>query len=83
MYQTLQSFSGETRKKGSSMRYLMLTLSFCLLQGCAVIAVADLAVTTAATVAKAGVKTVGAAVDLVTPDKKSENEKSKDKAKDK
>ena len=83
MYQTLQSFSGETRKKGSSMRYLMLTLSLYLLQGCTVIAVADLAVTTAATVAKAGVKTVGAAVDLVTPEKKPETEKSKDKAKDK
>ena len=60
------------------MRYLMLALSLCLLHGCAVIAVADLAVTTAATVAKAGVKTVGAAVDLVTPDK-SEKEKPKGK----
>ena len=80
MYQTLQSLSGETRKKGCSMRYLMLTLSFSLLEGCAVIAVADLAVTTAATVAKAGVKTVGAAVDLVTPDK-SEKEKEKPKGK--
>jgi hypothetical protein len=80
MYQLLQSFSGETRKKGSSMRYLMLTLSLCLLEGCAVIAVADLAVTTAATVAKAGVKTVGAAVDLVTPEK-SEKEKKKERGK--
>jgi hypothetical protein len=80
MYQILQLFSGETRKKGSSMRYLMLTLSLCLLEGCAVIAVADLAVTTAAIVAKAGVKTVGAAVDLVTPDKKSEtDQKNKSK----
>ena len=62
------------------MRYLLFTLTFCLLQGCAVIAVADLAVTTAATVAKAGVKTVGAAVDLVTPDKKSEtDQKNKSK----
>ena len=65
------------------MRYLLLTFTFCLLQGCAVVAVADLAVTTVATVAKAGVKTVGAAVDLVTPEKKPETEKSKDKAKDK
>ena len=65
------------------MRYLTLTLAFSLLQGCAVIAVADLAVTTVATVAKAGVKTVGAAVDLVTPEKKPETEKSKDKAKEK
>ena len=62
------------------MRYLTLTLTFCLLQGCAVVAVADLAVTTAATVAKAGVKTVGTAVDLVTPDK-SEKEKDKPKVK--
>ena len=80
MYQTLQTFSGETRKKGSSMRYLMLTLSLYLLQGCAVVAVADLAVTTVATVAKAGVKTVGAAVDLVTPEKKPEADQ-KNKAK--
>ena len=58
------------------MRYLILALTLCLLQGCAVIAVADLAVTTAATVAKAGVKTVGAAVELVTPEK-SEKEKEK------
>ena len=62
------------------MRYLLLTFTFCLLQGCAVVAVADLAVTTVAAVAKAGVKTVGAAVDLVTPEKKPEadqNNKSK------
>ena len=65
------------------MRFLTLTLAFSLLQGCAVVAVADLAVTTVATVAKAGVKTVGAAVDLVTPEKKPETEKSKDKAKEK
>ncbi len=62
------------------MRYLLFTLTFCLLQGCAVISVADLAVTTAATVAKAGVKTVGAAVDLVTPDKKP-NTDQKNKSK--
>ena len=61
---------------------MLLSLTF-LTQGCAVVAVADLAVTTVATAAKAGVKTVGAAVDLVTSDKKSENEKSRDKAKDK
>ena len=65
------------------MRFLTLTLAFSLLQGCAVVAVADLAVTTVATVAKAGVKTVGAAVDLVTPEKKPETEKSKDRAKEK
>jgi hypothetical protein len=59
---------------------LLLTFTFCLLQGCAVVAVADLAVTTVATVAKAGVKTVGAAVDLVTPEKKPEvDQKNKSK----
>jgi len=65
------------------MRYLMFTLTLCLLQGCAVIAVADLAVTTVATVAKAGVKTVGAAVDLMTPEKNPEIENSKGKANEK
>ena len=57
------------------MRYLLLTFTFCLLQGCAVFAVADLAVTAVATVAKAGVKTVGAAVDLVTPEKREQEKK--------
>ena len=60
------------------MRFLLVAIALASFQGCAVVAVADLAVTTAATVAKAGVKTVGAAVDLVTPDKKPEkDEKSK------
>jgi uncharacterized protein YceK len=58
------------------MKRMLLLMISCVLSGCAVIAVADLAVTTAATVAKAGVKTVGAAVDAVTSEKK-------DKAKDK
>ena len=49
----------------------------CLLSGCAVVAVADLAVTSVVTVAKVGVKTVGAAVDAVIPDKKSDADKSK------
>ena len=49
------------------------------LSGCAVIAVADLAVTTAATVAKAGVKTVGAAVDAVTSKGKPDDNKTKEK----
>jgi hypothetical protein len=80
MYQNLSLLSGLARKKGCSMRYLTLTLAFSLLQGCAVVAVADLAVTTVATVAKAGVKTVGAAVDLVTPEKKPEaDQKNKSK----
>jgi len=50
-----------------------------LLSGCAVVAVADLAVTSVVTVAKVGVKTVGAAVDAVIPDKKSDSDKSKGK----
>ncbi len=40
------------------------------LQGCMVIAVADAAVTTAATVAKTGVKATGAVIDAVIPDSK-------------
>jgi len=62
------------------MKFLLTVIVLVSFQGCAVVAVADLAVTTAATVAKAGVKTVGAAVDLVTPDK-TEKEKEKPKGK--
>jgi hypothetical protein len=62
------------------MRFLLVAIVLASFQGCAVVAVADLAVTTAATVAKAGVKTVGAAVDLVTPEKKPEADQ-KNKAK--
>ena len=47
------------------------------LSGCAVVAVADAVVTTGAVVVKAGAKTVGAVVDAVLPDKKSEAEKDK------
>ena len=39
-----------------------------LLEGCAVAAVADAAVTVVATTVKVGAKAVGAAVDLVIPD---------------
>jgi hypothetical protein len=39
-----------------------------LLEGCAVVAVADAAVTVVATTVKVGAKVVGAAVDLVIPD---------------
>jgi hypothetical protein len=52
------------------MRFLSTLALTLVLSSCAVVAVADLALTTAATVAKAGVKTVGAAVDLAVPDKK-------------
>lgn len=47
------------------------------LSGCAIVAVADAVVTTGATVVKVGVKTVGAAVDAVLPDKKPESDKDK------
>ncbi|NDD11235.1 MAG: hypothetical protein EB072_00980 [Betaproteobacteria bacterium] len=62
------------------MKWVISLPFFLVLSGCAVVAVADLAVTTAATAAKAGVRTVGAAVDLVTP---SQNDKSKDEVKKK
>lgn len=39
-----------------------------LLPGCAVVAVADLAVTTVSTVVSAGVKATGAVMDAVIPD---------------
>ena len=59
------------------MRIFLLCLFSFVQSGCAVIAVADLAVTSAATVAKAGIKTVGAVVDAVIPDKKPEADKAK------
>jgi hypothetical protein len=52
------------------MRQILLALFSFSLSGCAVLAVADLAVTGVATAAKVGVKTVGAVVDAVIPDKK-------------
>ena len=61
------------------MRILLLPLVSCMLSGCAVVAVADLAVTSVATVAKAGVKTVGAVVDIVIPDKKAGSDPVKGK----
>jgi hypothetical protein len=63
---------------------LLLTLVLAAsIGGCAVVAVADLAVTTIATVAKAGVQTAGAVVDTVMPDKKSEKAKTPEKDKGK
>ena len=47
---------------------LALTLSLSLLPGCAVVAVADAAVTVVATGVKVGTKAVGAAVDALIPD---------------
>lgn len=61
------------------MRWTGIVAVSLLMSGCAVVAVADLAITAGATVVKAGVKTVGAAVDMVLPDKKKEEEKPKSK----
>jgi len=63
------------------MKWIAILSLYLALTGCAVVAVADLAVTTAATVAKAGVQTVGAAVDLVTPSKKEKTQDEKAKGK--
>ena len=46
-----------------------------LCQSCAVVAVADAAVTVAATTVKVGAKVVGAAVDVVIPDDDKKDEK--------
>lgn len=52
-----------------------LAVSFVLVQltGCAILAVADAAVTVAATMAKTTVKAVGAVADAVIPDKKEKD----------
>lgn len=47
---------------------LALSTTLLLLQGCAVVAVADAAVTVAATGVKIAAKTVGAVADAVIPD---------------
>lgn len=46
----------------------IVALSSMLLQGCAVIAVADAGITVAATTVKVAAKTTGAVVDFVIPD---------------
>ena len=59
-------------------RFLAMTFSISLLaqaSGCAVYAVADAVVTTAATAVKVTAKTVGAAADLVIPDSGKKDEK--------
>ncbi len=48
---------------------LMLFATLCLQAGCAVLTVADAAVSVGATVVKTGVNVVGAAVDAVLPSK--------------
>lgn len=50
----------------------VLVLGTSLLGGCAVVAVADAAVTVVATGVKVGAKVVGAAVDAVIPDSKDD-----------
>jgi len=47
----------------------MLFATLCLQAGCAVLTVADAAVSVGATVVKTGVNVVGAAVDAVLPSK--------------
>jgi hypothetical protein len=51
-------------------RVLLLVISLSSLGACAVVAVADAAVTVAATGVKVVAKTVGAVVDVVTPEPK-------------
>jgi hypothetical protein len=57
-----------------SVKLALLTLILSA-QGCMVLAVADAAVSTAATVVKVGVKATGAVVDAVIPDSKDEEKK--------
>lgn len=52
---------------------LLLCIIVALSSGCAVIAVADAAVTTAAVVVKTGASVTGAAIDMVIPDDEDEN----------
>ncbi|MDV6347217.1 NF038104 family lipoprotein [Nitrosomonas sp. Is35] len=59
----------------STSRLFIALLCLLHLTGCAVIAVADAVVTTAATAAKVTVKAVGAVADAVIPDSK-EKEKN-------
>ena len=56
--------------RGLSRAHLGVAALALLLNGCAVVAVADATVTVAATAVKVAAKTVGAAVDLVVPDGK-------------
>ncbi|QOJ23239.1 MAG: hypothetical protein HRU78_05885 [Gammaproteobacteria bacterium] len=57
----------------STFRLLIASLVLLHLTGCAVLAVADAAVTTAATAAKVTVKAVGAIADTVIPDSKEKD----------
>ena len=55
---------------------IVLLFAFTQVNGCAVFAVADAVVTTAATAVKVTVKAVGAAADLVIPDSSKKEEKN-------
>jgi hypothetical protein len=57
---------------GEPMKYLVLPILLLLQTGCAVLTVADAAVTVVATTVKVGAKVVGAAVDAVIPDKEKD-----------
>lgn len=52
----------------ASIRFALIALLLSHLSGCAVVAVADAAVTVVATGVKVTAKAIGAAVDAVTPD---------------
>ena len=56
-----------TNQKISSRSLLLMAALILLLEGCAVVAVADAAVTVVATTVKVGAKVVGAAFDLLIP----------------
>ena len=56
-------------------RFAAAVLLSTLLSGCAVVAVADAAITVGATVVKVGAKVVGAAVDAVTPSSDKDKKK--------
>ena len=60
--------SAESTKLISPRSLVFMAALILPLQGCAVVAVADAAVTVVATTVKVGAKVAGAAVDLVIPD---------------
>jgi hypothetical protein len=62
--------------KASRMKYLLLPMLL-LQSGCSVLAVADAAVSVAATTVQVGAKAVGAVVDAVVPDKGKDKDKEK------
>jgi hypothetical protein len=62
--------------KGLKMKRLMLVMALCAsVQGCMVIAVADAAVSVAATAVKTTAKVGGAVIGAVIPDSKPEDDK--------